>query len=228
MSTLVASLRSSLGRKYVMGLTGLGLSGFVLTHMAGNLLILLGPAAYNTYGHRMVTNPLLPVAEIALAGLFLVHMACAISLNLENQAARPTPYRSGTTGAKAVSTASKTMVATGGLLGAFLIVHLLHFRLGVPPLGSVTMTEHSGERMRDLFGLAVVSFKNPLYLGGYALALWLLAIHLRHGLASAFQSLGLIGPRFRTPLAIVSAVYAAIVALGFLVPPLYLFAFGKA
>lgn len=219
MHAVVTYLRSSLGRKYIMGLTGLGLCGFVLTHMAGNLLIFAGADAYNTYGYKMLSNPAIRVAEFALAALFLVHIGLAVTLHFENSAARPNAYQGGaTSGEKAATAASRSMIATGAGLAVFLIIHLNHFRFD-----SSQHVMVQGVEMHDLYGIALTSFKQPGYLGLYTLALVLLAVHLKHGLASAFQSLGLTSAAHRPTIELVSRGYAAIVSLGFLAPLIQLF-----
>lgn len=219
MSALAAYLRSSLGRKYVMGVTGLGLAIFVLAHMAGNLLLFLGPEAYNAYGHQMTKNKALFMAmESGLLACFLVHIGCGISLTLDNWAARPYPYERTPGGDKSPAPGSQWMIGTGGLVGVFIVTHLLHFRFG-----KFVAVTHGGVEMRDLHVIAVETFTNPGYLAWYAVALVFLAMHLRHGVWSMFQSMGLITPRHRCTLKLIAALYGAVIGLGFIAPPLYIF-----
>src|SRR5437867_350205 len=81
-------LASSIGKKQIVALTGLLLVGFLIAHLAGNLLVFEGPEAINAYSHKLLTNPLIYVAEAGLAALFLVHMGLALELTRENLAAR--------------------------------------------------------------------------------------------------------------------------------------------
>lgn len=234
MSSLMKFLKSSLGRKYLMGLTGLGLAGFVLTHMAGNLLFLVGPKAYNLYGHKLVTNPAIYLAEAGLLGMFLVHIACAWSLSFQNWSARKVAYRQVPNGAKEATLASQTMLATGSLIAAFVVLHLIHFKFGrnIPVTdletfvwveGQAAATYSDGHIVRDLYTVMKESFQSLTspYLWGYFFALVLLLVHLRHGVSSALQSLGLMGPKYRDFVYRVGVAYALVVSLGFMLPPFY-------
>ena len=90
--------RSTIGKKMLVGLSGLGLAGFVLMHMAGNLLLFAGPEAYNKYSHKLTSTPLIYVAEAGLVFFFVMHIMLTIQLTLANRAARrsvtaPAPRR---------------------------------------------------------------------------------------------------------------------------------------
>jgi succinate dehydrogenase / fumarate reductase cytochrome b subunit len=129
MSPLVRALRSSLGSKYVMALTGLGLIGFVIAHMAGNLLIYLGRDALNSYGAALKAKPaLLWAARLGLLGLFVLHVVLGLRLTWQNQLARPTAY----VYERSVRSnwASRHMLLTGLVLLAFVVYHLAHFTFG--------------------------------------------------------------------------------------------------
>ena len=210
----------SLTKKYIMALTGLGWSLFVLIHMSGNLLVFKGAEAYNAYGHKIVTSPIYPLAAVGLPLLFLVHVGFAIWLSIENKRARPIGYSMATNGKKAASLASKSMTWTGTFMAAFIILHVATFKYG-----TVYMTEVHGESMRDLHKLIVEVFQQPGYLAWYALCLVLVGLHLSHGVKSAFQSLGLNQPRFECPLKIFSWIYGFVVGAGFLALPVYVFFF---
>lgn len=130
MNLLLRPVRSSLGKKYVMAVTGLLLIGFVLGHMAGNLLIFAGPDALNSYAHALQSKgPLLWVVRAGLLAVFVVHLAVALRLVAENRAARPTRYAYEQT--LEASWASRNMFLTGLVLLAFIVYHLAHFTLGV-------------------------------------------------------------------------------------------------
>ena len=92
MQQLMSRFSSSIVKKTVMAITGLLLCGFILTHLAGNLLIIISPKAFNIYGHTLISNPLIYVAEAILAALFLGHIFMAIKLTIENKKARPQKY----------------------------------------------------------------------------------------------------------------------------------------
>jgi succinate dehydrogenase / fumarate reductase cytochrome b subunit len=129
MKLLPRPVRSSLGSKYVMAITGLLLIGFVIAHMAGNLLVFAGPDALNAYAHALKDKPaLLWTARIGLLLVFVVHVVLGIRLTLQNRAARPTPYAYEDT--LSASWAARHMLLTGLVLLAFVIYHLGHFTLG--------------------------------------------------------------------------------------------------
>ncbi len=213
-------LCSTIGRKQFVGLTGLGLSLFVLTHMLGNLLIYVGPQAYNEYGHALVSNPLIYVAEAGLILAFLAHLCLALMLQLENWKARPAKYAVSASGAKGTDLISQTMWAQGIIIFGFLILHLLTFKFG-----TVYMVDYGSGEIRDLFRLMVEVFQSPIYVGGYLFTLLILGFHLSHGLKSALQTMGLNHPKYDKLLTCVSKGYALAVAAGFSSQPIYMFFF---
>ena len=85
-------LESSIGKKIMVASAGILLSGFLVTHLAGNLLFFVGPDAFNQYGHTLVSNPLIYVAEVGLIGIFVLHIGKTLAGFLANRAARPQPY----------------------------------------------------------------------------------------------------------------------------------------
>jgi succinate dehydrogenase / fumarate reductase, cytochrome b subunit len=130
MNLLLRPVRSSLGKKYAMAVTGLLLIGFVVAHMSGNLLIYLGPDALNTYAQALKARPaLLWAARLGLLVIFVAHVVLGVVLTLQNNAARPTRYVYEDT--LQASWASRHMMLTGLVILAFLLYHLAHFTLGV-------------------------------------------------------------------------------------------------
>ncbi len=201
-----------------MGLTGLGYCGFVLSHMAGNLLLLISAEAYNKYSHAIVSNkPLLYGAETALVVMLLLHVICAISVTLENRAARPVSYALNASGDKATSLAARTMALTGLFILAFLILHIVTFKYG-----EYYSATYDGVEMRDLHRLVSEKFQSPLYTGWYLFCLALLGLHISHGFSAAFQSLGIVGAR-HPKLRMTALGFAALIACGFIVQPLFFF-----
>jgi succinate dehydrogenase / fumarate reductase cytochrome b subunit len=192
----VRYLSSAIGRKQIMGITGLVWSGFVLMHMAGNLLIVAGPNVYNKYGHAIV--------------------------RIKNKAARPQKYSMPTNGAKSARFQSKWMIFHGSLILVFIILHLITFKYG-PGIYEGYTTTIDGVQMRDLYRLITEVFKSPGYLVWYTIAMVVVGLHLSHGLYSSFASLGIYHPKLSPVLSKFGYVYALIVALGFIVPPIYVF-----
>lgn len=222
-STATASrsclLSISVGKKYLMAVTGLGLTGFVLTHMLANLLILFSADAYNAYSHALTSNKaFLLTAEAGLVTLFLLHIFLAISLTRANRAARPDRYAMGPTGEKAATLASRTMIHHGMVIFIFVILHLKLFKYG-----AYYETNVHGVAMRDLYRLVLEEFKEPGEVIWYVAAMCVLGFHLSHGIGSTFQSLGWNHPRYTPKVMAAGLALAILIAAGFILPPLYVF-----
>ncbi len=211
---------SSVGRKQVMGITGLIWSLFVLTHMAGNMLILVSAEKYNLYGHALVSNPFLIVAELGLLAALTFHVVDGVWLTLQNKAARPRKYAMPTNGEKKARFQSKFMIFHGTLLLVFIILHLITFKYG-----TVYMTTINGVEVRDLHRLVVEVFSNTGYVIWYAISMVVVFLHLAHGFYSAWASLGIYHPRVAPYLSKFGYFYAFIVAAGFLSQPIYVYFF---
>ncbi len=226
MLRLKKALTSSVGQKYIMALTGLGLVGFVITHLLGNLaLYRMDGVPFNTYAHTLESyGLLLYIAEVGLLGAFVVHIITAIGLTKGNSSARPTGYRKlETKGAPSRwSFASRRMIVSGLILLAFLILHIWQFKFG-PGTPEGYVVEIKGENARDLHRLVIETFHNPMYVGVYVFAMLFLGTHLRHGFWSAFQSLGAMSPRFAPAINALGIALALILAAGFLFIPLWIF-----
>ncbi len=211
-------LGSTVGKKYLMGITGLIWAGFVLTHMAGNMLIFVSHDAYNAYGHAITSGKLIYVAELVLVLALITHVFMAISLTKNNREAKGQRYAVAAAGKKKVSLASRTMAIQGSLILVFVILHLITFKYG-----QHYETNVDGVPMRDLAKLMEEVFQQPGYVAWYVVALIILGFHLKHGVGSTFQSLGLMEGTYRNVWAKLSVCYGIIVALGFISQPLYLF-----
>jgi succinate dehydrogenase / fumarate reductase cytochrome b subunit len=221
MNGLTRPALSSLGSKYLMALTGLALIGFVLAHMAGNLLIFAGKEALNGYAkHLEELGLLLWVARRGLLAVFVLHIALGVRLWLSNRSARPVRYHYEDT-VKA-SWASRHMLLTGLVILAFVIYHLLHFTFGVTdPAGF----KHNVARYHvpadpvangeyDVAAMVVHGFRQwPVSLG-YLAAMVVLGIHLWHGGSSWLQSLGLNRKRSAWLVGLVGQVLALVVVVG--------------
>lgn len=223
MSTPREGFRSSVARKLVNGLTGLLAMLFLIAHLAGNLTLFGGSDAFNAYAetlHRL--GALVYVAEIGLLLLFAAHAVTAIQVYLQKRAARQQPYAVVETKGppSRQSLSSRTMIVTGSVLLVFLVWHVIQFRFG-----AFYTTTLDGHPVRDLYRLVYEVFQNPLWVGAYSAVMLLLGFHLRHGFWSAFQSLGALGPKTR-PLAFsVGAVFAVVMAVGFVILPLWMMLF---
>lgn len=210
----------NIGQKFLAGLTGLGLAGFILVHMLGNMLIFSGPKAYNLYAHNLLQSSWFVPAELALLGCFILHVVLVLFLSIKSYIARPVKYARKASGIKATALYQKTLLAQGAVILVFVILHLITFKYG-----EFYKVYYGGKAVRDLFRLVVEVFQNPWAVGWYCLALLILCVHLMHGVSSAFRSLGLDKPHWQVWVNRVSMCYAVIVILGFLSQPIYVFFF---
>lgn len=225
MESVLQFLKSSLGRKYLMAVSGLSLVGFLVVHLLGNILLYdASGEAFNAYVFGLYSlGPLLPVAEIALAALFLFHIALAFILKKDHHEARPQKYhKQESKGAKQSSVASRNMIISGVILLLFLILHIWQFRFG-PGIDQGYVTQVNGEESRDLFRLVVEVFSNPIYVLIYCFAIAFVGFHLRHGFWSAFQSLGLSNPKLSNLIFSVALLIALLLCIGFFTIPLWIF-----
>jgi len=208
---------SSIGKKLWMALTGLLLFGFLILHLAENLLLYADRqgSTFDGYVRWLTSFAWVPLAELALAALFLAHIVQAVRVHLHNRSARRTPYALDP-GHGGRTLASTSMLVTGSVVLLFLILHLVQFRFAPE-----ARREHMAELVRS-------EFEKPLVLGAYLLGLIALAIHLSHGFQSALQSLGISHPRATPLLQKLSIVLAVALALGFATFPIYFFARGAA
>ena len=193
-----------------MALSGGVLTGFVLVHMAGNLLLYLGPQALNAYGELLQSKPAVVwSARAFLLACVTLHIWAATSLTLTNLAARPVGYRR--TAYQASTYASRTMRWGGPILLLFIIYHLLHFTVG---------SVHPDFIRGDVYHNVVIGFQNPLVAFFYVLSMAALSLHLFHGVYSMLQTLGLSHPTYNNLRAMIGGACAAVVTVGNLSFPL--------
>jgi succinate dehydrogenase / fumarate reductase cytochrome b subunit len=210
MSARSGVFSSSVGTKILIGLTGLALFAYLILHIAGNALVFFGPAVFNQYSHTLLSNPLIPVIEIALVIIFVIHIYKTVGMFLANQQARPTRYvrkqSAGTPSRKSLS--SSTMIVSGLWLLLFVVIHVRQFKYG---------TEYESQGMRDLYRLEMENFAKPVLVGFYVLSMVIVGSHLWHGIASAFQSLGADHPRWTPRLLSAGKIIAVAIAGGFMI-----------
>jgi succinate dehydrogenase / fumarate reductase cytochrome b subunit len=209
---------SSVGTKLLIGATGVMLFVYMVLHLAGNALVFAGPDLFNEYSHTLISNPLIIPIELGLLAIFLLHIYKATRMWMSNSAARPVAYsqkeRAGHTSRKSLS--STTMIWTGLLILVFVVIHVKQFKFG----SWYQVTGH--EEVRDLFRTEVEVFRNPLWVGFYVLATLLVGLHLRHGFASAFQSLGLDHPLYTRRLTAVGIGFAILIGAGLALIPVWI------
>jgi succinate dehydrogenase / fumarate reductase cytochrome b subunit len=209
MRWLMQTLGSSIGKKLMMALTGLAFIGFLAVHLIGNLSIYGGRAAFNAYAEKLHSlGPILTVFELGLLGLALLHIATGLLLFVQNLRARPQRYSMDKrAGGRTYS--SITMPYTGLLILAFVVFHLINFSF-------VDKTDTT------IFDIVSQAFAQPFYVVTYIFAMIVVAFHVRHGLWSAFQSIGVNHPKYMPAVMILSLVFSLFVGFGFGLLPIYI------
>jgi succinate dehydrogenase / fumarate reductase cytochrome b subunit len=217
MSTFGRVFSSSVGRKLLIGLTGLGLFAYMVLHLLGNVLIFAGPETFNEYSHALISNPLLLPVEIGLLAIFLLHVYKSITNYLANSAARPVPYieKKWADHTSRKSIASSTMIWSGLVVFVFIIIHVWQFRFG-------TFYETGGAiPVRDLARTEFEVFSQPGWVVLYVIATLLVGLHLRHGISSSFQSIGLDHPVYTRRLTTWGIILAVVIGGGLAIIPVW-------
>ena len=221
MSTLAAATRdnrapgfwaSTVGKKIVMAVTGVILFGFVIAHLLGNLQVFEGPAKLNAYGAFLhsIGEILWPLRVILLISVTL-HIVATVQLALRKKRARPIQYSRRQ--AIASSYASRTMYWSGPIVLAFIIFHLLHLTAGYIHPGAAYIEG-------DVYHNVVSGFQVWWVSLSYVVAISLLGLHLRHGLWSMFQTLGIHQPKYTAAYKKLALVIALLIVLGYISIPI--------
>jgi len=186
-STFRRVFTSSVGTKLLIGLTGLALFAYLILHLAGNAIIFFGAEPFNRYSHALISNPLIVPIEIGLLLIFLLHVYKTVTMWIGNRSARPIPYQMKTNAGHASrkSLASSTMIVTGLVTLFFVLVHVKQFKYGA------WYPTADDAAVRDLYRTEVEVFQHPVWVMFYVVCTLLVGLHLRHGISSGFQSLGL-------------------------------------
>jgi succinate dehydrogenase / fumarate reductase cytochrome b subunit len=212
---LFKALSSSVGKKFVMAITGLSLCLFLVIHLSGNLLLYVGEETYNHYAEALhAQGMLLTVAEVGLLLLFAFHLLLAAVTNRENRSARPwgiaynrkQSKQSGAVDGSAFSP-SLWMLATGLVVLVFLLLHLADLRFELRPV-----LDYEG---KTPYAKAVAVLTNPLSYCVYFAGSLFLGVHLAHGFSSAFQSLGINHPKWNGLIRWFGILFAIVIAVGF-------------
>ena len=209
---------SSVGSKFLIALTGILLLIFLVAHLAGNLLFIAGPDAFNEYSHKLISNPLVYVAEAGLVAIFVLHIVKTVALFGGSYAARPQRYAKrkwartkNDRSRKSVS--STTMILTGTITLLFVVTHLLTFKFGA--------YYETTAGIRDLYRLQLEVFSNPGYVVFYVVAMGVIVFHLWHGASSAAQSFGIDSPAWTPRVRWMGRGLAVALGLGFAILPIY-------
>jgi succinate dehydrogenase / fumarate reductase cytochrome b subunit len=209
-------INSSIGKKFMMAVTGSFLLIFLVIHLIGNITLFFGPSAFNGYVSALdVIKPLIRVIEVVLLAAFVIHIFNGLRLWLENKRARGINYK--VSGSSENSTVfSRTMALTGSIIFIFLVTHLGTFfwRFNIhDPLGYATHHQY--------YDVVVYFFNIWWYAILYVIAMGFLGYHLNHGFQSAFQTFGWNHKKYFPLIKKIGTVYAIIMAFGFASMPIY-------
>ncbi len=214
--TMIEFLSSSIGKKLIMGLSGLFLLVFIAVHLALNLTALVSPDLYRLACEFMDTNLLVRAMVPVLALGFIVHILFSIYVEFKNWTARPSnikyavPCKS-----QASSWASKNMFVLGVIVFLFLLLHFMHF------WQHMQLQTFLGREGKDPYELVVATFSNPVIAILYIAWFVALYFHISHGFWSAFQSLGVSNTKWLPRLQFLAKLYAICVFIGFAVIPVF-------
>ena len=204
MNWICRTLSTSVGKKQLQAVTGLFFLLFLAAHLLGNLSIYGGGAAFVAYAqHLHALGKLLLAAEVLLAAALIIHVSLGVILFFENRRARPVRYTMDESGGGRTFS-SQTMPYTGLLILGFIGVHLSNF--------SHHLVDQTN---RTIFQITVEVFSHKGYLAFYLFSMVIVALHVRHGLWSAFQTVGANHPKYMPFIEKLSIVFAVIVGIVF-------------
>jgi len=212
-SWLIQTFSSSIGKKLLMAVTGLSFIGFLAAHLAGNLTIYAGGTAFNAYAEKLHSlGPILTLFELGLLVFALIHVITGITLFFQNLKARSVPYQKDQA-AGGRTWSSVTMPYTGFIILGFVVFHLINFSF-------VDKTD------RTIFEIVRSAFANPVYMIIYVLVMIIVALHVRHGFWSAFQTLGANHPKYMPAMMALSVIVGLLIGFGFGLLPIYIWTLG--
>jgi succinate dehydrogenase / fumarate reductase cytochrome b subunit len=205
---LLNILGSSIGKKLLMAITGLGFIGFLTLHLAGNLTLYSGQDLFTSYvKHLHALGPLITIAELGLLLFAIIHIVIGTLLFYQNLKARPVRYRiNKNAGGRTIG--SETQPYTGLIILAFVIIHLINFHFA----------EHTNE---SLYLLVAKILANPAYVVIYVFAVIVVAVHVSHGFWSLFQTLGANHPKYMPLIQTVGIIISLIFGIGFGFIPIF-------
>lgn len=220
MGWFTQAINSSLGKKYIMALSGIFLLIFLAIHLFGNTFLYVSRDAFNLYVATLTESALhyvILVIEVVLFLGFIIHMYDGVTLTLQNFMARPSRYAVKPKDPQS-DLPARTMWISASIIFIFLVIHLRNFwyvfKFGEPG-PNVTM-----------YDIVTKTFQDPVYALLYLCCVFLLGFHLWHGFQSAFQSLGLNHKKYTPIIKFLGRLYAVVVAGGFASFPVYFYFMG--
>ena len=220
----VGLFKSSLGRKYLMALSGLFLCTFLIVHCIGNMQLFKddGGQAFNEYTYFMTHNPLIKIVAYVNYALILLHVINGFILLSANKKARPQAYAN-VDQSKSSTWSSRNMGILGTLILVFLIVHMRSFWFEMK-FGSIPLINYDGSEIayKDMYKIVVEAFTQAWYVVLYVICMIALAFHLFHGFQSAFQTFGINHHRYTPVIKVIGVgVFAIIIPALFAAMPLF-------
>jgi len=204
--------QSTNGKKVAMAITGAMMFVFVVGHLLGNLLVFEGPETINAYARFLRFDiSVLWLIRSTLIVAIILHITATVQLALRNKRARPIGYSR----KEAINSsyASRTMYWSGPIVLVFIILHLLQFTAGV-------LHPEAAFIEGDVYRNMVAGFQVWWVSAWYVFAIVLLGLHLRHGLWSMFQSVGLAHPEHTLRLKRAALAIATLIVLGYISIPI--------
>jgi succinate dehydrogenase / fumarate reductase cytochrome b subunit len=214
---------STIARKWIMAVTGIGLVLFLFGHLAGNMLVFMGPEDMNSYAYELqhlLHGAGIWVARIGLLVFATLHIWSAFTLTRRIRAARPQGYAK--VEHRTSSIASRSMAISGLVILTYVIYHLAHFTWGAvhTEFYDGTYTLANGTQVHDVYAMIIASFRQPLIAVLYVLAMVFTGLHLNHAIQSALQTLGINHPRYTPMIRKGGAILSIVLAAGFSSVPL--------
>lgn len=209
MAWLIKTVSSSVGKKLLMALTGLAFCCFLLVHLMGNLFLYCGKDAFNSYvEHLHSLGVLINVAEVFLLVFAIIHVVSGLTLTWQNYTSRPEKYVvNKRAGGRTIGSA--TMPYTGIILLGFIVAHLRGFHFA----------DHETQTVYDI---VVKAFSDPAIMGFYTFAMIVAAVHVSHGVWSAFQTLGLSHEKYTPAIRKAGLLFSITIGAGFGFIPLWI------
>ncbi|MDQ3073001.1 MAG: succinate dehydrogenase cytochrome b subunit [Bacteroidota bacterium] len=214
MNWFLKTFTYSIGKKIIMSLTGLFLVIFLIAHLASNLLLFVndGGLAFNENSHYLTQNIFIRIVEILMFLSFFFHIIDGVALTIQNRRARKVRYAVSNSNANSMWSA-RNMIISGIVVFAFLIVHLKTFFVPYRISGL--------EDGVTLYDITKAAFENPWYSLFYIIAMALLGMHLHHGFASGFQTIGLRHPKYYSMIKQGGVILSVIICATFAAIPIY-------
>ena len=224
----IALFYSSIGKKFLVALTGLFLTFFLIIHLSGNLQLLLPESMgarlqFNEYTEFMTSFVFIKVASYITYISILLHAVLGLIFSVQKNKVRPQAYQYAGKHGQNSAWASRNMGVLGTLVLAFIILHLANFwyqyKFGTVPY----QTLENGEKIKDMYEVVMTTFQNPIYVALYVLSMLAIGFHLWHGVQSGFQTLGMNHEKYTPMIKAVGAFVAVVIPALFAIIPITIY-----